>query len=73
MQRREILEVGLLSDRFGIFQVDRFDTQEGEVPLRLLRGTDLAGHNVPGAKTEPANLRRADVDVIRAGNVVVLG
>src|SRR5947199_446 len=57
----------------GILVVDRLDAEEGEVPLVLLRRADLAGDHGPGAQAEPADLARRDVDVVRAGEVVVIG
>ena len=42
VQRREVLEVGLLGHRLGVLEVDRLDAQQGEVPLRLLGRADLA-------------------------------
>ena len=56
-----------------MLEVDRLDFDEGEVALPFLRRTHLAGDGVAGVQVEAADLRGRDVDVVRAGQVVVLG
>ena len=53
--------------------VDRLDAQQREVALVFLRRADLPGHRRAGAQAEAANLAGRDVDVVRAGEVVVVG
>ena len=50
--------------------VDAFDLEQCEVTLPILRRPDLPEHRVAGAKIEPFDLRRADVDVVRPVQVV---
>ena len=57
----------------GVLIVDRLDAQQGEIALVLLGRADLPRHRGPGAQAEAANLARRDVDVVRAGQVVVIG
>ncbi len=69
----EVLEEDALFAAGGRFEVDRFDLDEREVTLALLRRPDLAGHRVAGMQVELAYLRRRDVDVVGPGQVVVVG
>ena len=69
----QILKVGAVGDLLRLLQVDRLDTQQGEIALGFLGRPDLAGHNVSVAQPEAAYLRRADVNIIGAGQVVVFG
>src|SRR6185369_689114 len=46
---------------------------EREVALAFLRRTNLAGDGIAGLQVELANLRRRDVDVVRSGQIVVVG
>ena len=57
----------------GIVVIDGLDAQQGEVAFVLLGRPDLPGHDGPGAQAEPANLARRDVDVVGAGQVIVIG
>jgi hypothetical protein len=52
--------------------VDVIHLEEREVPLVVPRGPHGALHGVAGAEVEAANLRGGDVDVVRAGEVVVI-
>ena len=56
----------------GRLVVDRLDPEQGEVPLVLLGRADLAGDRVAGPQAEPADLAGRDVDVVGAGQVVVV-
>ena len=69
----EVVEEDFLSGHVGVFEVDRFDLEEGEVSLAILGGPDLSGDRVAGAEVEPADLGGGDVDVVGAGEVVVIG
>src|SRR2546425_10944541 len=53
-----------------ILVADRFDFQQRKKTLLLLWRTDLAGDGVAGLQIEATNLRRRDVDVLRARQVV---
>ena len=70
VERREIVEVDLVARFLGILKVDGVDLEQREIALAFLRASDLALDRVAGAQTESANLRRRDVDVVGAGQVV---
>ena len=73
VERREVLEEQLVARLIGRFEVDRLDLDQREVALAFLRRPDLAGHGVAGLQIELADLRRRHVDVVGAGQVVVVG
>ncbi len=60
----------LVLDRFGVLEIDRGDLEQREIALAVLRRTDRAFHRVAGAKAEAADLRRADVNVVRPREVI---
>ena len=72
MQRGQIVEADLLAQLVGIFEVDRLDAQQREVPLVFLGRPDLPGDDGTGLEPEPTNLAGGDVDVVGAGEVVVV-
>ncbi len=72
VERRQVVEEDLVAGDFGVLEVDRLDLDQGEVALALLGRADLAGDRVAGAQVEAADLRGRDVDVVRAGQVVVV-
>ena len=63
----------LLGQQVGVLVVDRLDAQQGEVALVFLGRADLARDGRPGLQPEAANLAGRDVDVVGAGEVVVVG
>ena len=73
MHGREVVEEDFLGEVVRVVAVDRLDAQQGEVSFVFLRRANRAGHRVAVAEAEAANLARRDVDVVRAGKVVVVG
>ena len=73
VERREVLEEDLLARLLGRLEVDRLDLDQREVALAVLRRPDLTRDGVAGVQVELADLRRRDVDVVGAGQVVVVG
>ena len=73
VQRREVVKADSLHHFVRIFAVDRLDSQQREVPLVLFRRSDLSGDGRSRLQAEAADLARRDVDVVRAGEVVVIG
>ena len=73
VERREVLEEDLLLRLLGRLEVDRLDLDQREVALAVLRRPDDAGDGVAGVQVELADLRGRDVDVVGAGQVVVVG
>ena len=51
--------------------IDAVDLDEGKIPLAFLRGAYLAVDRVAQFQAEPLDLGRGDVNVVRAGEVVV--
>ncbi len=72
IERRQVVEEDLVARDFGILEIDRFDFDQREVALAVLRRAHLAGDGVAGAQIEFADLRRRDVDIVRARQIVVL-
>ena len=73
VERRQVLEEQLVARLVGRLEVDRLDLDQREVALAFLRRPDLARDGVAGLQVELADLRRRDVDVVGAGQVVVVG
>ena len=73
IERRQVLEEQLLARLIRRLEVDRLDLDQREVALAFLRRPDLPGHGVAGLQIELADLRRRDVDVVGARQVVVVG
>ena len=73
IERRQVLEEQLVARLVGRLEVDRLDLDQREVALAFLRRPDLPGHRVAGLQVELADLRRRDVDVVGARQVVVVG
>jgi hypothetical protein len=73
IERRQVFEEQLVARLIRRLEVDRFDLDQREVALAVFRRTHLTGNGVPGLQVELANLRRRDVDVVRARQVVVVG
>ena len=73
VQRRQFVEGDLVGQQVRVLVVDRLDPQQGEVALVLLGRADLAGNGRPGPQAEAANLAGRDVNVVGAGEVVVVG
>ncbi len=72
IQRRQVVEVDLLHGHLWRLEVDRLDLDQSEVALTLLGRSDLPRDRVTGVEVEAADLRRRDVNVVRAREVVVL-
>src|SRR5262249_43044585 len=72
IERREVLEEELVAGLLRRLEVDRLDLYEREVALPFLGRANVAGHGVAGLQVELADLRRRDVDVVRARQVVVV-
>ncbi len=73
VQRGQIVEANLLAELVGVFEVDRLDPQEGEIAFVFLGRPDLARHDRAGFQAEAADLAGRNVDVVGAGEVVVIG
>ena len=72
IQRRQVVEQDLVARFFRRFEVDRFNLDQREIFFAFVRRTHLAADGVAGLEVELADLRGRDVDVVRAGQVVVV-
>ena len=72
IKRRQVVEQDLVARFVGRLEVDRFDLDEREVFLALVRRTHLAADGVASLEIELADLGGRDVDVVRSGKVVVI-
>ena len=73
IERGEVVEEDLVARLFRRLEVDRLDLDQGEILFAFMRRTDLAADGVAGLEIEFADLRRGNVNVVRAGQVVVVG
>ena len=71
VERGEVVEERFLLGLLGMLAVDHLHLEEGEVPLGFLRRANLPGNGVAGPQIEFLDLRRRNVDVIGARQVVV--
>src|SRR6185503_1911296 len=72
-QRRQVLEEHLALRVLGRVVVDLADLQQREVALAVLRWADQPRDGVARAQVEAANLARAHVDVVGAGEIRAIG
>ena len=70
IERRQVVEIDLVTDLFRVLEIDRVDLEQGEIALALFRAADQPLDGIAGAKAEAADLGRRDVDVVRSGEVV---
>src|ERR1019366_7176118 len=72
IERRQVVEEDLVAGFLGRLEVDGIPLDEGEVALAFLWRPDLPADGVAGAQIETADLAGRDVDIVGAGQVVVL-
>src|SRR5439155_19694210 len=72
-QRRQIVEINLVLGLFRIFEIEGVDLEQREIAFAFFRAADMAFDGVACAKTEAADLRGRDVNVVGAGQVVGVG
>ena len=73
VERRQVVEIDAVPHGLRRLEIDGVDLQQCEITLAILRRADLAFHRIAGAQAEAADLARAYIDIIRAGEVVGLG
>src|SRR4029077_8974910 len=71
IERREVIEEDFVPRHFRIFEIYGFHFDQFEVTLAVLGWTDLAGDGVSRAEIKLANLRRRNVNIVRARKIVV--
>ncbi len=73
IERRQIVEIDAMTNRFGIVEIDLGDAGQSEIALAVLGAADLAFDGVAGAQAEAADQLRRDIDVVGTGEVIGLG
>ncbi|MCY1231537.1 hypothetical protein D9M72_439900 [compost metagenome] len=69
VQRRQVLEHDAVLDRFGRLPVDLVHLDQCKVAFAVLGRTHFTLDRIAGVQVETADLGRADIDVIRAGQI----
>ena len=69
----EVVEENLVARLLGRLEVDGLDLDQGKILLALVRRANVAADRVAGLEVEFANLRRRDVNIVGAGQIVVVG
>src|SRR5262249_39549320 len=62
----------LLGQQFRVAVIDRFNAEEGEISLVFLGWPDLTRNHRARAQAKPANLAWRNIDVVGAGEIVVI-
>ena len=70
IERRQIVEMDLVPDLFGIVEIDRIDLEQREIALALFRAADRPLDGIAGLQREAPDLRRRDVDIVRSGQII---
>ena len=73
VERRQVVEVDLVTLLVGVLEIDRIDLEKREIPLAFLGAPDLPFDRISGPEAEAPDLRRGDIDVVRSGEVVRIG
>ena len=58
IERRQIVEMDLVADLFGILEIDRIDLEQSEIAFAFLRATDRAGSTVSPVFSEKRRIWR---------------
>ena len=69
---REVVEEDLGPGDLWVLIIDGVHFQEREIALAFLRRPYLSGNRIAGADVEPSYLGRGYVDIVWAGEVVVI-
>jgi hypothetical protein len=72
IERREVVEQDFVARLFGRLEVDRLDLHQREIFLAFVRRPHVAVDGIAGFQVEFANLRRGNIDVVGAGQIVVI-
>ena len=72
VERRQVVEVHLVAEVLRRVEVDVVELEQGEIALTVAGRPDLALQRVASAEPEAADLARAHVNVVGAGQVVGL-
>ena len=72
VKRRQIVEMNLVLDFLRILEIDRGNLEQRKIALTVLGSADRPLDGIAGAKAEAADLRWADIDVVRTCEIVGL-
>src|SRR5262245_31902366 len=73
IQRRQIIKENFLTRSLWLFIVNGFDLEKSEIPLPLFWWPDLTGNNVASSQIKTADLAGGDINIIRSGEIIVVG
>ncbi len=73
IERGQVVEQNLRLRDFRFFEVDRLNLEQREITLVILGRTNLPADRIAGAQTKTTDLRGRHVNVIRPGQVIVVG
>ena len=73
IKRREIVKENLVARFLRRLEVHRLDLYQGKIFLAFVRRANLAAHRVARLQVKLTDLRGRNVDIVRAGEVVVVG
>ena len=73
IERRQIVEMDLVADLFGILEIDRIDLEQSEITFAFLRATDRAFDGIAGFQREAPDLRGGNIDIVRPRQVIGIG
>ena len=72
VERRQIVEIDLVAQVLRRVEIDVVELEQGEIALAVARRPDLPLQGVARAQAEAADLTRAHIDVVGAGQIVGL-
>ncbi len=73
VERRQIVEGHFVPGLLGILEIDGVALQQREITLALLGAANHPLDGVAGAQRQAADLARADIDVVGAGQIIGVG
>src|SRR6185503_8618920 len=72
VERRKIIKKNFLARALGVFVINRFNLEQSKIALAFFRWAYMTGNDVAGAQVKAPNLARRNVDIVRAGEIVVI-
>ena len=70
IERREVIEIDLMTDVLGLVEIDLVDLEQGEIALAVLGRANLTVDGIAGTQAQAADLARADVDIVRTRQII---
>ena len=72
IKRRQVIEKDLVAGLFRRLEVDRLDLDQREVFFAFMRRADVAADGVAGLEVELADLRGRNINIVWAGQIVII-